>query len=240
MPTVSTDPHRRQTFVTGVVLLFVTLLAVAAMAHHPTVARAPDLQHAIQGLALLGRTSALVHAALIGLMLVTLHCLTEFAWRRGLARPLVRGGLIAYATGVLVMIGAALVSGFVVTDVASTVAHETTGDLQIARQLLQLCGSVNQACARFGAVAMSAGIALWSLDLLRERGIARGVGLLGIVVGLVPIVALLAGAIRLDVHGMLQVVLLQAAWNLGIAALLMRERPGRAPDGMERTAQSVR
>ena len=224
MQTVSSDPHHRQTFVTGVVLLVVTLLAVAAMAHHPTVSPAPDPQHAIRGVAALGRLSAVVHGALIALMLVTFHCLTEFAWRRGLARPLVRSGLIAYATGVLVMIGAALVSGFVVADVASMIPRETAGDLQVARPLLALCGILNQACADVGAVAMSIGIGLWSLDLLRERGVARGVGAFGCVVAVVPIVALPAGLIRLDVHGMLQVVLLQAAWNLGIALLLMRER----------------
>ena len=218
------DPTSRSSSVTGGVLLVVTLLAVAAMAHHPTVVGAPDAAHAIRAIANVSRLSAIVHAVLIGVLLVTLHCLVEFAWARGLARPLVRGATLAYAVGIVLMIGAALVSGFVIADVASAAPHDTAVDLQIVHQLLRLCGVLNQVSAGFGAVAMSVGIGLWSIDLLRDRGLARAVGALGAIVALVPMIAVPLGAIRLDVHGMLQVVLLQAAWYLGIAALLLRGR----------------
>ena len=214
------------TFIAGAILVVVTLLAAAVMAHHPTVGRTPDLVQSVRRIAALSRPSAWVHGTLIALLLVTLHCLFEFASTRGFARPLVRSGAIAYATGAVVMIGAALVSGFVIADVASLVPHETPVDLQIVHALLILCGILNQACANFGAIAMSAGIGLWSLDLLRDRGLIRLVGMLGCVIGLVPVIALPIGAIHLDVHGMLGVVLLQALWNLAIAALLLRARAG--------------
>ena len=117
---------------------------------------------------------------------------------------------------------AALGSGFVITEVAKAMPHDTQVDLQIARQLLILCGILNQACANCATVLMSVGIALWSLDLLMGKGIDRALGALGCVAGVLPVVALWSGAIHLDVHGMLSVVLLQAVWQLAVAAWLIR------------------
>jgi hypothetical protein len=226
MPSAILDEPRRpranSTFIAGSILLGITFLAVVAMAHHPRGVATSDVEHAMEHLAGLSRATAVVHGGLIASMLLTLHCLAEFASHRGFARPLIRSGAIAYTAGVLVMIGAALVSGFVTPNVASLMPHDTPVDLQVGRQLLILCGILNQACADSGAVAMSVGIALWSLDLLRDRGPSRAIGSFGLLVGIVPIVALLTGAIRLDVRGMFDVVLLQAAWYLAIAALLLR------------------
>jgi hypothetical protein len=207
---------------TGFVLLAVTLLAIVFMAHHPTAGRSPDVGHAVERIAGLSHASAVVHGVLIAALLAMLHCLSMFASRRDLDRPLVRAGAIAYATGVVVMIGAALVSGFVTAQVATLMPHDTPADLQVTHHLLILCGILNQACANCATVAMSAGILLWSIDLLRDRGLARAGGVLGLFVGIVPMVALPIGAIHLDVHGMLAVVVLQAAWQLVIAAWMIR------------------
>ena len=211
----------------GIILFVVTLLAVAFMAHHPTVGHAPDLGHAIERVGALSHASAIVHGALIATMLVTAYCLSMFVALRGADRPLVRSGAIAYAAGVVLMIGAALVSGFVVTDVATLMPHDTATDQQVTRQLLILCGILNQACANGAAVALSAGILLWSIELLRprhggDRRMELVAGALGLVAGAVPVVALPAGAIHLDVHGMMLVVLLWSAWQLAVAGWMIR------------------
>lgn len=211
-------PH--SSAIAGVVLLFVTLLEIVAMAHHPTVATV-DIGQAVEHLGALSRLSGLVHGVLIASMLLTLYGISEFAVRRGLERPLVRAGAIAYCAGVLVMLGAALVSGFVIGDVASLGPHDLPMDLQITRHVLVFCGILNQACANVGVVAMSVGIGCWSIDLLRDRGPARWIGALGCLAGIVPAVALLGGMIRLDVRGMRTVVLIQACWTLAIAGWLL-------------------
>lgn len=212
---------RSSVLIPGWILLVVTALGVVAMAHHPSVST-PDIAVAVKRITDLSQLSGVVHGGLMALMLVTFYCLSVFAEWRGASRPLILAGLIAYGAGVIVMLGAALVSGFVVPDVASMSPHDSPVDLQIVRQLLILCSILNQACADFGVVAMSVGIGLWSLDLMRERGMLRMIGMFGCVVGLVPVVALFAGALHLDVHGMRNVVLLDAAWNLAIAAWMIR------------------
>jgi len=206
-------------------LFVVTSLAVVVMTHHPTV-KTSDTTQAVRDIGNLSQLSALVHSALMALLLVTFYGLLEFVGRRGWSKPLTRGGIIAYGAGLIVMMGAALVSGFVIGDVATMMPHETAVDLQIDRQLLILCRILNQACANFGVVAMSIGIGLWSLDLLRGGWPLRAIGALGVVVCTVPIVALLSGVIRLDVHGALRVLMIQAVWNLVVAVWLIRT--GRA------------
>ncbi len=72
---------------------------------------------------------------------------------------------------------------------------------------------------------MSAGIVCWSLDLCRNPGSLRAVGLFGCLVGLVPALALMFGEIHLDVHGMTEVVVVQAAWNIAVALLIIYRVP---------------
>ena len=128
----------------------------------------------------LGALSAWVHGVLIALMLTVFFALTEFAWQRGITRPAIRAGLIAYAVGVVAMTGAALVDGFVTPRVAILGAGLRAADLSITAQLLNLCILFNQALARLGAIAMSAAIIAWSLDLLLRAGLERALGVVGL------------------------------------------------------------
>ncbi|MDB6083429.1 MAG: hypothetical protein JWN43_1310 [Gammaproteobacteria bacterium] len=196
------------------------------MAHHPTVETA-EISQAIAQIVRLSALSAIIHGVLIALMLSIVYGLAAFSAGQGLHRPLIRAGAIAYGCGVLVMVGAALVSGFITPDLASVLPHATAIDLQINRQLLLLCRVLNQSCANFAVVAMSAGILCWSLDLGRNPGSRRAVGVLGCLVGLVPALALMFGKIHLDVHGMSQVVVTQAAWNMAVAALMIFSKRNR-------------
>ena len=203
----------------AVILAGATLLEVMAMAHHPS-AYTPDIAEAVQQIAQLARLSAWVHAAALTAMLCIAYGLLEFATRRGWSRPWIRAGSIAYGTGVLVMIGAGLVSGFILPTLCASTPHASPTDLAINGQLLVLCRVLNQSCANVSTVAISAGILCWSVDLLRERGVLRALGLLGLIVGFLPAAALICGWIRLNVHGMSQVVWLWAAWNFAVAAAL--------------------
>jgi len=205
----------------GVILLAASVLEIAVMAHHPTVHRA-DIAEVVEQISRLAWLDGVVHGVLMGLMLLVVYGFSEFALRRGLERPLIRAGAIAYGAGALVMLGAALVDGFVVTGVASLTPHGTAVDLQINAQLLILCRVMNQSCANFGVVAMSAGIGCWSLDLLRDGGQRRMTGVLGCLVSAVPAIALMCGLMHLDVHGMMAVLLLQALWNVAVGVLMLR------------------
>jgi hypothetical protein len=211
----------------GTILLIATALELLAMAHHPTVTPhalpgVTVIEQAVQQIPKLAALSGLVHALLMALMLTVVYSLVEFALRRGLTRPAVRAGCIAYAAGVIVMLGAALVSGWVTPGLMILTPHSTPEDLAINGQLLSLCQALNQSCANFGAVAMSAGIVLWSFDLMMEKGARRLIGGAGIFLGAVPALALIFGLLRLNVHGATELLAVQAVWNIMIAIALLR------------------
>jgi hypothetical protein len=212
--------HGQSTRITGALLIAASLLSVVAMAHHPMVTT-PDLTQAIQQLKDKAGLSAWVHGILIALMLVSFYAFTEFSLRRGLQQPLVRAGLIAYGAGVVAMIGAASISGFVTAQIPTLAAQTGDKELHVMAMLINLCVLLNRTMANLGAVTMSVGIFAWSLNLVRDAGYARVLGIVGVLIGLSPAVALISGGLHLDVHGMLLVVVLQAVWNVGVGALLM-------------------
>jgi hypothetical protein len=213
----------RSTMIAGAILIVATGLEIASMAHHPSV-RTSDAAQAVRQISDMASLSGWVHGTLLAFMLLIAYGFSEFVLRRGITRPLIRAGAITYAAGVLVMFGAAMVSGFIIGELMNLTPHATTVDLQINAQLLTLCRVLNQTWANVGAVAMSAGIALWSIDLLRSAGLARFIGFLGLAISVLPAGALIFGMMHLDVHGMTVVVLLQAAWNVAVGAAMLRER----------------
>ena len=205
----------------GLILILAPLLEIVGMAHHPSV-HGHDAAQLVEELRATAGLSAVVHGVLIALMFATLLALTEFALARGLSRVAVRWGLIAYGAGALALTAAALVSGLVTPRLAFVNPALAPPDPALTVQLTALAMLFNQAFARFGAVLMSAAIAAWSLDLLRDRGGARLLGVFGIVTGLGCALALCCGVLRLDVHGMTIVTVLDALWTVGVGCLLWR------------------
>jgi hypothetical protein len=207
----------------GGILIAAALLEVVAMGHHPTVTT-PNILEAVQQIARSAALAGVVHGVLMALMLMIVYGLSEFVLRRGATRPAIRAGIIAYLAGVFVMLGAAMVSGFIVPGVMALTSHASPTDLAINVQLLMLCRVLNQSCANVGAVAMSVGIGVWSIDLLRrEAGWRRGLGVAGIVIGAVPAAALVLGALHLNVQGMSAVVMLQSLWYCGVGVVFLRD-----------------
>jgi hypothetical protein len=212
--------------IAAALLIFATLIEVLAMAHHPSFPTA-DIAAATRGILAASGIIGWVHGVLIALMLVAAFGLSEFILREGASRPLIRAGTIAYGTGVILMIGAALVSGFVVPELIRSLASLPTLDAQVVRALVTLCHVLNRTCANTSVLTTSAGIACWSVVLLqksdsRPARLRRAVGAVGCLVALVPAAALLSGAMSLNVLGMSTVVAIQGVWNVAIAVLLLR------------------
>lgn len=208
----------------GVVLILAPLLSVFAMAHHPSTGGAG----AAERLAEMVRESTIsssVHGGLIALMIATLIGFFTVAGRLGWRRARVQAGAIAYSIGVLCMVGAALVSGFIIAALAERYVDATPAEMEAAMPSFHLASSANQALAKTGAVAMSAGIFFWSWCMLRGSRLQRGLGALGLLVGLAPAASLLTGRLVLDVHGMLLVVVAQSLWTVGVGIWLLVADP---------------
>lgn len=205
----------------AILLIAASILEIIGMAHHPVV-RVRDVAEAVVQLRAVSTLAVWVHGVLIALMLANFFALTEFA-RARFAHAVVRAGWIAYAVGVIAMTGAALVDGFISPRIAVEAPAASAADLQIIAQLVYFSMLCNRALASLGAVAMSVGIAAWSVDLVRGATFARALGVLGMVIGVGCAGALIAGVLHLDVRGMTAVVALQAIWTIGVGVLLLQE-----------------
>lgn len=174
----------------GGALAFAALAAMLVMAHHPTSAHA----------AVAGRA---VHGAMIALTGLIAYGFAHAALRRGIGRPDVLAGLIAWGIAIAANIGAATISGFVMTALAAKhVGHEA----------IDLAWAGNQALAGLGVAATGAALLLWSPGLLRLGGWGRALGMLGIAAGAVPAAMLGVGLVWMNLAGALLVYGIHFAW----------------------------
>lgn len=205
----------------GIVLVAATIVSIVAMAHHPSVG-SHEPGAAIAEIGTKATLNRLVHGVLIALMGLELWAFTVFVDRLRGARDAVRLGLVAYAIGIGAMIGAALVSGFVLTALAAHYAEAGSDPVAFAN-LARLAMTGNQALAQLGTIAISVAILAWSIALLHDRA-QRVLAIVGLAASVLPALALVAGVIRLDVRGMTLVVVAEAIWNLAVGFALIRQK----------------
>lgn len=182
--------------VAGIALIGAAAASMLAMAHHPT------SMHA-------GALIGIVHGAMILFVGMMMFGFSQFARLRGLERPAVLAGLVAYAIASVATIGAATVNGFAAPSLAARGASHGAVDVLWA---------VNQALAKLGVVATGGAYLLWSLDLWRRW---KAVALLGLLAGGVPAVLLLGGWIDMHLGSAILVYAAQVLWAALIGWLLL-------------------
>ena len=187
--------------VAGYALIGASLLSMFTMAHHPTSMAA-------------GALIGVVHGVMILLVGVMTYGFTHYAGRRGLGRPLVLAGLVAFAIGAAAGIGAGTINGFIAPAVR---LHEPV----VSQDLFVLAWEANQALAKLGVIATGAAYLLWSLDLWRDRRLAAA---FGIVTGGIPALLLIGGWLNMHLHAAILVYGTQALWAILIGWLLLRGR----------------
>lgn len=189
----------------GAALIAAAAASVLTMAHHPSGAHG-------------GALGGLVHGAMIALLALQLFGFAHVALGRGLGRPLILAGLVAYGISLFGHVAAAMINGFVVPAVAAR------GPGVVSHDIFLFAWEANQAFARLGVYATGAAFVLWSFDFLRRGGAgARLVGAAGLVSGVAPAALLTSGAIRMNVGGALIVYAIHAAWAALVGVMLIRE-----------------
>jgi hypothetical protein len=206
----------------GIAIAVSAIATIFAIAHHPTVTtRAPA--EAIAQMVRLATMDRIVHGVVIVLLGALLFGFSVFSLRRGLHRQLVVAALLAYAAGSGVMIGAALIDGFLIPQIAARYAGARPDVITFAAQILSVCAMTIQILAQFGVLALSSAVVLWSADLVQTPGALRVTGIIGVASGAAAVVVL-AFAGWLNPHNLIAIVLLQAIWYVAIAVLLIRGR----------------
>lgn len=200
----------------GQCLMAGILLPLLILWLHPT---APDLLE--ESGSHLATVNHLVHGIALAAQPLLLLGLIALTWRLRWSLT-ATAALVIYCLGVVAIVMAALMSGFVASDVIAQLRiadPEAAGDL---RGLLGYTHTLNQAFAKLSVVAAGAAIILWSVDIGRTRKLSREVSVAGLVIGAVLVFGILSGKLALNVQGMLVSTGLHALWLALVAIRLQR------------------
>jgi len=118
------------------------------------------------------------------------------------------GALVTYGFAVVAVMNAAVYSGLV--------APKVVGQLP---DLFRYTWYQNQAFALVYVMASCVAIVLWSVAMLKG---ARAIGIAGLVLGPLIIIALLSHLIGLDVHGFGAIAFTESAWFIACGVWLLR------------------
>jgi hypothetical protein len=204
----------------GTLLITAAVAGLVVMMHHPTArsvltagdpAAAARMNRFLHGLAI-----AAMPVQLIGLM----------GLGRRLRSPLLhRAALTVQAFGLVAGMGAAVASGFVATQLLEgTLAAGPSAQLD---QLLRYTGFWNQGLAAVYVAATAVSILLWSVAILRGRGLPQASGAFGLLVGAGVLLWQSIGRQHLGLPQFGAIVLAEAVWLVwvGVAILRVEARP---------------
>lgn len=192
----------------GLALITGSLGGILTMAIHPTASAAlsaPQVAH-------LSIVSAAAHS--IAVVSVVLLFLGACGLARRLAAPdrISFAALIAYGFATIAILIAAAVSGFIIPDIMKLMVRDSPAAAALWRITIASVFQFNQAFSRLFSVAASSAIILWSVSALRGGELARTVAIYGCIIGPLIILAICAGHLRLNLHGMAAVALGQTIW----------------------------
>ena len=215
----SNKNDRQGNRIAGGLLLMAALGAMVLITQHPTTG-SPGHDSIAGEIISESALNSFVHGGMIAFVLAFYFGLSALSRRLDESHASVRGAQLMFAAATFSMIGAALVSGFVVPGLAEHYADGAQQELFIAQ--LHLLGETNQALAKMGTVLYGAAIFLWSLRLAGLSGLARVTGIVGLIIGALITAGILSGHLVLNVHGMGVVIFLMGVWFILIALQLMR------------------
>jgi hypothetical protein len=212
--------------IAGFLLAACMLMMLIAISHHPVAPRRRGLE-ALEGIVALGSSDRIVHGLLVLIIFAMIFSFTVYTLGR-VRLPLGVAAWVAFFAGNMSVIGAALTDGFFVPGFAESYLRGAPADAAPALAILNAAAVVIQILTRFGFLATSAAVSLWSIDLILDRGQARFIGVLG-VIATVAVVAMLFLGGTINVHSLIVIVGLQALWYLAIAYRLISAPPDANP-----------
>jgi len=206
--------------VAGIALIAGALVPLLVIGMHPT---GHDLisDGAAQHQAMVNR---LVHSIMLAAQPVLFLGLLGLSRYLGWS-PLPTAALVVYGFGIAAVLSAAVVSGFVAPGVIERVGSAESGAEPTYQALLVYSGLLNQGFAKVYVVSSGVAIMLWSAAILAAARLSRTAAVLGLVAGAALALGVVSGHLRLNVHGIVVVSLLQALWLVLVGGQLFTAAP---------------
>ncbi|HEU4372222.1 MAG TPA: hypothetical protein VFS02_01960, partial [Telluria sp.] len=200
-------------------------------------AQGSDALSLLQSMVKIRETHQLVHIVAMACIGGLMFGFTVLAQRLGLRRAPVLAGLIAYSAGSMLMLVATTIDGFISTDTAALFATKSPEAARVGYWMIQtMAGVALTDIARVAWVCQSVAAVAWAYALLREGGLARMLGMVGLVSGALPAAAVIGVGQNMTAPVVVGILLVQAVWNLTAAAYLLRDAR-LAPASADRSAE---
>ncbi len=166
-----------------------------------------------------------VHVVAMACICGLMYGYTVLSQRLDLRRAPVLIGLMTYALGSVLMFSATILDGFISTGIAADFVNATPDAAQAARWMIHVVESIALTdIARVAWVLQSVAAIAWSVALLRDAGMRRVVGCIGLVAGGLPAVMVIVAGAQMGLGVVVGTLLLQAVWNVAAGVLMLRER----------------
>lgn len=221
----------------GFAIVLSALASIVAVALDSS-AQGSDPLSILQSMVRIREPHQLVHIVAMACIGGQMFGFTVLSQRLDLRRAPVLAGLIAYGFGSMLMLVATIIDGFISTDTAALFVTQSPEAVRVGYWMIQtIAGIALTDIARVSWVCQSVAAVAWSLALLRDTGLARKVGMAGLVTGALPAVAVFVAGSHMTVMVVVGILLVQAIWNLIAATYLLR---GPKPSPSTAPASGVR
>ncbi|MEO1172741.1 MAG: hypothetical protein AAFX94_11940, partial [Myxococcota bacterium] len=207
--------------IASAVLFSVSALSLLAMLHHPTVS-SESFEHALQEIERERGLNASVHGAMI--VFTALYYWAFSVLTKAIDSPWAQWGQLAAALASALLIGAAIVSGFLFPEFAASLQARSIPE-ETARPLMRLLRSTNLTLAELGIAAYALAMCSWGAALMRH---SRRLGALGLGLGL-AIGAAVVFDVRWGVFATTLFAAALAAWSTAAGIWMWRSKPS-VPD----------
>ena len=215
----------------GAGIVLSSILSVVFVALDP-MAEGHDPQSILQSMVSHQSVHQLIHVVAMLCVLVQLYGYTVLSQRLSLHRPTVRLAYLSFALGSVLMFTATIIDGFISTDTAAVFLKGSPEAIKFGYWMVQTIeGIVLTDIARVAWVLQSIAALAWSLALLRQAGVQRVVGSIGLLAGALPAAAVILAGSNMTVTVVVGVLLIQALWNISAGVLLLLlDRAGKTAD----------
>ena len=203
----------------GIALIIGAVSGMITMTLHPVAGAHPITPAQFEKLTIL-----MIGVHVLAIAGVPFLFLGALALTRRLDSParLALAGLVIYSLGLVAVMIAPAISGLVGTEILRKVVAHGPGSEQW-RTLMDYNFMINQAFTRIYVVASCTAIGLWSLTIVRSRALSPAIGIYGLILAPIVVIALATG-LQMDVHGFGLIIFGQAIWLIAVGVLLLRAK----------------
>jgi hypothetical protein len=137
--------------------------------------------------------------------------------------------LVVFAFASFAVMNAAVMDGLVAPNVMRRIVEAGAGGGQSWQAIFRYNLEINQGFTRLYVVASAMAIVFWSVSMLKNKSMSRGLGIYGCLFSAIAIIVIASGRVPMDVHGFGAIVLGQAIWFVGAAVSLSRDSTAIRP-----------